>query len=312
MMRHTKIVVGFVSAAGIAIATAAFRHEAPGAGSDIARIASHCPQRPAPAVRFGPVDLKTDLGVAIAPELRIDYGGERVDEAVLASLAANTELITWPNAEIIPTTITVVNVPLVAARMDQPEKGASTARSSEPIDSEAHVRLAPTTPLARGWYALRTRLPRGMEFARHLAGQLDAQERFLSRFHVGSNPILTSIEACDKGTERRSIILGYSEPVVASPGQSSGAPLIARQDGRPTSCDVIAVGRGSVTAHTAICNVIAGDERVRIDVGGFVAAGDRTRGLGLPPNAQFTEGRALDIDLSAARSTDEHCRLVRL
>src|SRR5262245_57301050 len=55
------------------------------------------PPRPLAKLRFAPVHQSTGVdGAAIRPALVVDNWGDPVDEGLLAELAAQVSLVTWP------------------------------------------------------------------------------------------------------------------------------------------------------------------------------------------------------------------------
>jgi hypothetical protein len=274
--------------------------------------ATRCPARPVPALRFDPVDLTSGVDGNAAVSVRVDNLGQPVDPGLLAEIATTLRLVRWPSGELIPAKIQTTNADdLPDAAEDRP-KGAplvTTARIGAGR-SEASVTVVPDATLAAGWYALQLdATPGAARWPAEAVKVDDGGDVTLSRFHVGSNPLVTSVQLCEKEDNKQVVLIDYSERVRPRNGNALG---LAHQDGRAASCRGGAGNREETAQHTLICNAFAkGDGKVRVDLGGLVSA----TGLGavaVPPGAR-AKGTALDLDFDTdLTSAGENCRIVRL
>lgn len=143
-------------------------------------------------VAIVPADMMSETGLTPL-RLTIQGGGARLREA-LVELGTNTQLLTWPEAEPIPTRVVV--------------REASAAGQS------ASIELRPENMLERRWYSIRvTALPTPLRWMDGAAVHVLEDGSTEARFNPGSAPRVASADVCDRGTTL-DVSVRLSEPLV--------------------------------------------------------------------------------------------------
>lgn len=149
---------------------------------------------------FQPIDVTSDVS-RTPVQLIFDNFQNIVPADVVQKLAELASLVTYPEQEAVATT-------------------AQVTEGTEQ-DPRGYLTLVPVSPLSERWYALRVaKLPEGIETpVKTFLVQPDGT--LVSRFRLGSQPVLRSISYCQRSTDVVSIFFNFSETVVAASGSRS-------------------------------------------------------------------------------------------
>lgn len=171
-----------------------------------------------PAFELGimvePLDGMSNVGVVV-PSVLVFSSGEVVPEPVLKDLVPFVRLETWPEAVVVPSTIT-------------------TAGGTKD-DHRGRIELTPKSALSDRWYAI-VIAPGAKGLTPPGVGPTKIQPdgSAIARFRPGSDPRLVSMEICTKDKGVISGRLTFSEPVTAP---ASGVPIVLTYaDGGAPSC----------------------------------------------------------------------------
>jgi hypothetical protein len=237
------------------------------------------PTRPAPTIQLEPIDLTTSTGQTPLQVLVSNLGGP-VGMGPLNQIARSVTLRAWPEQTVVAVSVSKI--------VD------ATGNSDE--DEFAHIYLTPSSPLADRWYALSVdALPQGISWPA-FANVLDVKGGArVSRFRVGSGPVVTGVRVYAKDPTRHLVYVDFSErvagdmklvnvsyggggapgcqpdsarPPASSPGASSG---ISAPAGAPADT--------SVTSVRLTCGIIDMQRALQIDI---------------PPGFRSTSGPALN------------------
>lgn len=140
------------------------------------------------------MDGTTNVGTTMDPRLAVDGWGKPIDAALLKQLAADVTLVTWPEMAEVPATVEI------------------TEESSDG-DPRGTVKMKPNVPLSDRWYAATVaKLPNELAWPKYSTQNVFPNGSVGARFRTGSDPTLTGIRICSKGT----IALLLSERVDAT------------------------------------------------------------------------------------------------
>lgn len=157
------------------------------------------PTRPLPTLHLEPVDLTTSVGGSPLHVL-ISNLGAPVGIGVLNQIAASVTLRTWPELELVPTSVSKISD--VSGKSDE--------------DQFAHIYLEPVSPLADRWYALHVDvLPSGTatwSAFPHVWSLTNGSR--VSRFRTGSEPVVASVRVYQKEENAQVAYIDFSERIV--------------------------------------------------------------------------------------------------
>ncbi|GAB4213212.1 MAG: hypothetical protein OHK0013_36870 [Sandaracinaceae bacterium] len=170
-------------------------------------------------LQFSPADLATSTE-GTPPTVWVPFRG--LDEADAARLAAQLDLVTWPEEERVATDARYID--------DAMAEGPTHAR----------IVLEPRAPLADRWYAIRARLDRGGGLPR-----LPTRSRpddyvitdtyALSRFRVGHQPIVQRVDVVTNVEGRALVTVQFSERMRL---EREAIPVAVTSDGRALACEL--------------------------------------------------------------------------
>ena len=232
------------------------------------------PKRPRPLLSMAPRDLTSAVGTT---PLQVIVGnhGEAVGDALLAPIAAEIRLVSWPEGA--PVSVTTQ----LQAFEPRRENGYQVFGSGT-------ITVAPGAPLEDRWYFLHLA---GAPAAVDLAGATQLQKladgRAGARFTPGSDPRMTWVRRCLNGTSGK-VVVDFSEIVVLDSDQAltveaSGACL------RPsTGSEGDRIGK----SFSFACDGLGSSTSIRVLVASTVTGvgGRPVHGAGLPmqfPPAAF-------------------------
>lgn len=168
-------------------------------------------------IQFSPADLATSTDGTF-PTVHVPLRG--LGEGEAADLAAQFDLVTWPEREVVPTTPLYVD--------DAMAEGPTHAR----------IVLEPREALSDRWYAIRARLERGRGLPRLRTRSrsddyvITGSEAF-ARFRVGSQPIVQRVDVTADSEGRAWLTVQFSEPMRIEGDRS---PIVASSEGRAVAC----------------------------------------------------------------------------
>jgi hypothetical protein len=171
--------------------------------------------------RFEPWDMMTAVGES---PLRVLVAGSSVmplPEDQLERLRAAVSLRTWPELAEVPAKVRIEH-----------------ARTSRPGTSVARLVLDPNTPLSDRWYALYVeQSPEGFALARDPSNAFRASSgAHLSRFRVGSEPVLVSVRQSQAPEDKYLISFDFSERVQGTSPELLKALSLSGPAGDSSSC----------------------------------------------------------------------------
>jgi len=254
------------------------------------------PDRPRPALQLEPMDMMTAVG-----DSPLHVLVSKLDAAdasrVLERVASAVKLRTWPELDEVPTT---------ASR--SVETSASTTQAGY-----GHVYLQPAAPLTDRWYALVIEsLPAGVELPTFANIHKTDSGQHISRFRVGSQPVVTGVRLYEKEGQKQVAYVDFSERVVGDAlgvvvtgpaGKCQGAPppAAAKRSGLPSKGDgaseeVPADGETSTASIQLACS---GRLDVRDDLNVEIKSGFRSAS-----GPQLNAGKALRVKATAAGWSD--------
>lgn len=228
------------------------------------------------SVWLEPLDLSTGLD----PEwLHLGIGLHNRHRAIkpgeVKQVADSAQLVRWPEGSVIPSKVEVQG-----RKLDPAEQAG--------MDYRSRVGVVPGAPLEPGWYALTTG-PGGL----------------VSRFHVGSCPILIGLSWCD-GIDGMAVV--FSEPV------SKNADVEVFSEAKGKKCEHRSLARENRTQSKSMrryvrCDLDPEKETARIEVGDVVVGSGQA--LRVPAASQASGVSALDIAPSDYRKVDRcsHARV---
>lgn len=235
-----------------------------GCGSGAQEVA---PSRPRPLLSMTPSDLTSALG-ASPLQVTIDNLSAAVGVELLAPIAAEVGLVSWPEGDSVPVTTEL-------------EEFEPRREDGLQVFGSGKVTVTPGAPLGQRWYLLYLAEVSG---AVHLADpprlRKLADGRAGVRFMVGSDPRMTWVRRClgDGGTSGK-VVVDFSETVVLDSAdaltvEASGACV------RPLSDGGVGVGR----SFSFACDGLSSSTSIRVVVADTVAglSGRPVRGAGLP------------------------------
>ncbi len=166
----------------------------------------------------------------------------RAPAEILRELADALELVRWPSAEELPAQV----------RFDA-NKPAYTQQ----------VTLEPNETLSEGDYALRLN-PTPARVRLGAIGSEQIGEIATSRFHVGSRPIVTRIELCEKAGAKTKLLAEFSELVRASTSTAPSVEVLAGATALP--CEPPSLPGSGVET---VCSFLPLPPSVRVSFAGF-------------------------------------------
>lgn len=224
------------------------------------------PPRPRPLLSMTPSDLTSAVG-AMPLQISIDNHSDAAGGELLAPIAAEVGLVSWPEGDPVPVTTAL-------------EEFEPRAEDGYQVFGSGKVIVTPSAPLEERWYFLY--LP-GAPPTVDLAGapQLRklADGRAGVRFTTGSDPQVTWVRRClAEGLPFGKIVVDFSENVVLGSAQA----LTVEASGactRPISDDTDLTGK----SFTFACDGLSTDTPIRVFVADTVTgiSGRPIRGAGL-------------------------------
>lgn len=208
-----------------------------------------------------PLDLTTDLE---PDRLRLRIGllnPDRVLEPTEIQKAADTvQLLRWPEGSVVPS----------KAEIERTELGANLSDARR--TNRTSIDVVPTENLEPGWYALRA-----------------GTDRLVSRFHVGSCPIVVGLSSCE-GMDGLAVV--FSEPV----GKDADVQVISVDDAKRCSHDAERFenrNQSKSMRRYVSCNLDATKDAVRVRVGDVTVRQEKK--LALPAGVKEDGVSSLDI-----------------
>ncbi len=176
------------------------------------RFPQAAPPAERPTVWFEPMDGTTNVGTTMDPRVAVDGWGRPIDAALLKQLASGVSLVTWPEMTEVPATVEVTE-------------------GSKESDPRGTVKMKPNAPLSDRWYALTVaKLPSELSWPKYSAQDVLPNGSVAARFRTGSEPTLTGIRVCPKGT----VALLLSERVDAALPLSDIVTIVHVGDSGPS------------------------------------------------------------------------------
>jgi hypothetical protein len=214
-------------------------------------------------LQMSPADLTTSAQGTL-PTVWLPFRG--LDDADAARLAAQIELVTWPEQEDVATEAVYVD--------DAMPNGPTHAR----------IVLEPREPLADRWYAIRARLDRGGELPRlrtrtRQDDYVITESHAISRFRIGHQPIVQRVDVVTDAEGRARIEVQFSERMRL---ERDGLPVAVTAGGRALACRL-------------------GESEEARDEAGVLALAMRCEGA--PPGARLAVGFTSDAALVAVRTS---------
>jgi hypothetical protein len=256
----------------------------------------HGPDGPTPALQLEPMDMMTAVGDSPLHVLvsKLDAADA---SSVLERVASAVKLRTWPELEEVPTSSS---------------KSVETSTSTMEA-GYGHVYLQPTAPLTDRWYALVLDfVPPGVELPTFASVHKTEAGQHISRFRVGSQPVVTGVRLYQKEGDVQVAYVDFSERilgdalgvVVTGPaGKCQGAPLsTAPNPSRfPSRGEGAAeeVPSGSATSTSSVQLICSGRLDVREDLNLEIKPGFRSAS-----GPQLNAGKALRVKANAAGWSD--------
>ncbi len=229
------------------------------------------PRRPRPRLSMAPEDLTSAVGVTPL-QILVDNYADAVGGALLAPIAAEIRLVSWPEGAPVPVTTEL-------------QEFAPRREDGFQVFGSGKITVAPGAPLENRWYFLHLAgPPAAVELAGATQLQRLADGRAGVRFTLASDPRMTWVRRClDEGTSGK-VVVDFSEVVVLDSAEAltveaSGACL------RPLSgTDADRIGK----SFTFACDDIGSSTSVRVLVASSVTSvgGRPVRGAGMP--AEFS------------------------
>ncbi len=237
------------------------------------------PPPPRPVLSMTPSDRTSAVG-ATPLRVAINNHSAAVGVELLAPIAAEVGLVSWPEGDAVPVT--------TALEAFEPRR-----ENGYQVFGSGTITVTPGVPLEERWYFLYlTRTPTAVDLGGALGWRKLADGRVGVRFAVGSDPQVTWVRRCpgDGGTSGK-VVVDFSEIVVldspeALTVEASGACT------RPTSGDRDGIGN----SFSFSCDGLSSDTPIRVLVADTVKgmSGRPVRGAGLPtelaPGAFETAG----------------------
>lgn len=228
---------------------------------------------PSTLVWFVPPDHTTNVADRALGLSVYSYSPERSRSEILTELEASLELVEWPSASPVPAHVSHdVSVP----------------------PYQMQVAIEPDDPLREGWYALRLRMPvPGIRF--NVLGSEVLDGRPTSRFRVGSEPLVTRIELCEKADARSKLIVSLSEYVRATKPLDA---TVVVTGGSSTPCQGAYLQNGNDMAQlTVACGALTSEPWLRVVLEGVESlTGVRlTDASGAAPDYAFEPSRLPEL-----------------
>lgn len=172
-----------------------------------------------------------------------------VPEAAAIEIAERTDVVSWPELAVVPSTVT---------RSVGPEPGYGPGGGR--LAGTAEIRVVPTAELdPDAWYALRVRGVLNKYSADARAHLRQPDGTVLARFSLGSRPALSDIRMCPKG-DSTVVLLDFSERVSAGKSRV-GVVEVASGD---LECDEIAEQQDSAETIRFKCSGIPNAIRIHL------------------------------------------------
>jgi hypothetical protein len=234
------------------------------------------PARPGPTiVSIEPLDLTTSVGLS-PMQVVVSNWSAPVGAVRLSQIASSIHLKTWPE---------LADVAVVASVVD------ATGNPGE--DAYAHVHLAPSAQLNDRWYAISVdALPQGVTWPAFLPVSVQSTGARVSRFRMGSQPIVAGVRTYAKGAGKSVVYVDFSERITGDANQVA----VSYADGTALNC-VASPPQPPVTTATAGLTgkpvVPPGFSSVQMACGGPVDVG-RQIGVAIGAGLSSTSGPALN------------------
>lgn len=230
--------------------------------------------RPRPLLSMTPPDLTSAVGTTPL-QVAIDNHAEAVGGALLAPIAGEVALVSWPEGAPVPVTTELHEF--------EPRR-----ENGFEVSGSGTVTVMPGAPLEDRWYFLYVAsAPAAVDLAGAPRLKKLADGRVGVRFTVGSDPRMTWIRRCLGEGMSGKVVVDFSETVVL---HSAEALAVEAPDAcsRPSSGD----REDSGQSFTFLCDTLASDTPIRVLVATTVTGigGGPVRGAGQPvdfPPASF-------------------------
>ena len=239
---------------------------------------------PRPLLSMLPSDLTSAVG-AMPLQVAIDNNSRAVGSELLAPIAAEIALATWPEGAPVPVTTEV------QAFEPRRENGVQVFGSGT-------ITVTPGAPLDDRWYFLHLpEAPAAVDLAGAPRLQKLADGRAGVRFTVGSDPRMTWVRRCLAEATSGKVVVDFSEIVLLD---SAAAVTIDVE--APGACTRPSSGTGDDRGNSFsfLCDGLSGNTPIRVLVANTVTGvgGRSVRGAGLPvdfPAAVFEPGPECSI-----------------